>query len=150
MIENTSPYFLPVAPTGNPPEGFVYVQRTTSHFRRSVNGAWLSNGQTTENYKVPVTEVAGWLSPGACGYVWVLFPDGSHLSVDGGNTPVRGSGWGPYGYITVADMWGNERQEGVSLSTQLPNVGLSYYGARTYTPEQVATFKPYVFEPSQP
>lgn len=88
MIENTSPYFLPVAPTGNPPEGFVYVQRTESHFRRSVNGAWLGNGQTTTNFKVPVTEIAGWLSPGSCGYVFLTFPDGSHLSVDGGNTPV--------------------------------------------------------------
>lgn len=140
MIDNTSPYALTEKPKGNPPEGFAFVECVTSHYRRSVNGAWLGNGATTNHYKVPLAEIPGWLSPGSTGGRYVTFPDGTSVSVDGGSTPVRGYGWGPLGQIEVTDQWGAKRKELVQLCPNLPGCGLSYYGVRQFTAEALATF----------
>lgn len=135
----TSPYAIPAKRPAAP--GMAVISRYTSHYRRTVNGAWIGNGGTEEFFEVPLDKVPDFLACGSASCT-ATFEDGSSVSVDGANTPARGYGWNGLGYIQVTDMWGTPRRELVQLNPHLPTAALCYYGVRTFTPEQIATFEP--------
>ena len=122
----------------------VTIRRVESHFRRSRNGAWLGNGETAEVFEVPDDRVAAYLSPGRCGRVTATWPDGVSVSVDGANDPIRGCGWGPFGYIASDNPHAYQGREGAQLHPRLPGYALLYHGVRQITPEQIASFKRHV------
>ena len=120
----------------------ITITTHTSHFRRSVNGAWLGNGATTEEREIPDdADVGQHLHGGLCQSVSAKWADGASVSVNLGHTPVRGYGWGPYGYITRT----TGEKEGVHLHPRIPGWALGYYGLVSINPETAATFKEHVW-----
>jgi hypothetical protein len=126
-----------------PETGNALLLRTTSHFRRSVNGAWLGNGSESEVFEIPVAELnseggVGWLTPGRCSQVSVRFDDGAYMGIDPSNDPVRGEGFGALGYVTIAG-----RKELISLpNSHLPNCAKGYYRVVLVSDEVLKTFEP--------
>jgi len=123
------------------------LERTAHTYRRSVNGAWCGAGCTTDRFEIPLEKLnspegEAWLNPShEC--ATVTFEDGDTLSIDHMNTPCRGHGFGPLGYITVQPTKFSEpRQELVSKPhSKLPNIARGYYGVKYFTDSEIATFK---------
>lgn len=70
----------------------VKITRTTNHYRRSINGAWLGNGYTVTEREVPEDQVGLALTGAGYDSVTATWPDGVRVSVSGANTPARGFG----------------------------------------------------------
>ena len=129
-----------------PKEGHALVHRTTPHYQRTKNGAWIGAGADSETFEIPLAHLnsdgAGWMSPGYSG-LSVKTPDGNYISIDGANTPVRTSGFGELGHVKQKDQWGNESDVLINRPNKhLPNLAPAYYGVKRFTDGELATFKP--------
>ena len=127
-----------------PAEGHALLERHTSSFARTQNGAWIGNGGTTETFEIPLTVLnspagCGWLNPGRCGDVFIKLPDGSFISVSGANDPIRTNGFGELGLITYTH---DGRTEQVCQPHPLlPNLAPGYYRVIYFTDDIAATFQ---------
>jgi hypothetical protein len=126
-----------------PAPGHALLERLTHSYRRSINGAWMGNGCTSEMFEIPLDylnspEGANWLNP-SHDCVLITFPDGNTLSIDTTNVPIRGYGLGDFGTIEI-----NGKRETVTLPHPLlPNIARTYYRMRWFSNAELATFKPY-------
>lgn len=124
-----------------PAGGHALLERHTSSFTRTRNGAWVGAGGSTERFEIPLATLnspsgCGWLNPGRCGFITVKLPDGSFLNVDGGNDPIRTSGFGELGTLRGAVLVNRPHP-------LLPNLAVGYYRVEFYPTETLATFQPH-------
>lgn len=133
-----------------PAPGHALLVRNNQSYARTRNGAWVGASSSETHFEIPLAVLnspAGvdWLNPGRCSSVWLKFEDGTVLSVDGGNDPIRTFGFGDYGYIQpAADAHRDHevfRRTGISRPHPLlPNVAPTYYRCQWFSNEDLATF----------
>lgn len=108
----------------------------TESFRRTVNGAWVAGGSKETETEIALAELntpngAHRLNPGRCGFLQVIFEDGTGIFVCGANDPIRTNGFGSLCTI-----------KGGSLINQphplLPNIAPTYSRVQWFSDETLA------------